>query len=94
MIEVKFIFPIKSDADTANDLICNFFAASKMFVENRIIVGPVKKDKEKPSGRPYWYFLFDICEDSNDTNIEKFCEISGGILGGLNNKERNIWVFS
>lgn len=92
MIEIRLIFPMKADAHKANAEICKFFQGSKLFIENNIIVTPVKKDTDKKN-RPFWYFFIDISQSKDDINIEKYIEITGGLLD-IVNQGKNVWAFA
>ena len=92
MIEIRFIFPEESDAHKANAEFCKFFQGSKAFIENNIVITPVKKDTDYKD-RTIWNFYFDISRGAEDTDIEKYTEISGGLLN-LVTKGKDVWAFA
>lgn len=92
MIEIRFQFPAKEDAHKANYEMCKFFQGSKVFVDNNLVVTPVKKDVDKKN-EPLWFFYLDISQSDADTEIEKYLELSGGLLS-IVNAGRDVWAFS
>jgi hypothetical protein len=98
MIEIKFIFPVESDAHKLNAEMNKFFQGSQAFVENTIMVNPVKKESDKKHGT-MWTFRVDIfstsesADNKSECTVEKYIEISGGLLS-LVNKGRDVWAFS
>lgn len=91
MIEIKLVFPIESDAHNAQQNICNFLRGSKVFIENNVVVTPIKKNVDNL--KESWYFYIDISQNESDTIIENFAEIAGGRLN-IVNKNRDVWAFS
>ena len=92
MVEICFIFPAEEDAHKANYEMCKFFQGSQIFIDNNVVISPVSKKKDKKD-KPIWSFYLDISQNSDDTKIEKYIEISGGLLN-LVNKGRDVWAFS
>lgn len=92
MVEICFMFPVEEDAHKANYEMNKFFQGSTVFVENNIVITPVKKKKDQKD-KPIWFFYFDISKNTDDTETEKYIEISGGLLN-LVNKGRDVWAFS
>ena len=92
MVEICFIFPVEEDAHKANYEMSKFFQGSKIFIENNLIITPVKKKKDEKN-RPMWFFYLDISQNEEDNKTEKYIEISGGLLN-LVNKGRDVWAFS
>ena len=92
MVEIIFRFPVEEDAHKAFMSMSNFFQGSNVFINNYIIINPVKKVTQE-NDRPYWKFEFDISSGEDDTTIDKFKVITCGQLD-LINGARKIWAIS
>lgn len=91
MIEIKFVFPVKHDAYKMNIDMNHFFQGSQVFIDNNVIVTPVKKTRTN-DGKHIWHFYLYISKDDQDVTVEKSREINGGMLN-IVNKNRNVWAF-
>lgn len=88
MIQVDFEFPVKEDAHKMFSKINNFIQGSDVSNKNFVEVKPVKKDPEKQC----WYFIIYISTGKDDTIVEKYTKVSGGLLN-LVNKGKDVWAF-
>lgn len=88
MIQIDFEFPVKKDANKMFSKINNFIQGSNVSNKNFVEVKPVKKDPEKQ----YWYFIMYISTGKDDTVVEKYTKVSGGLLN-LVNKGKDVWAF-
>lgn len=73
MVELKLIFSVESDAHNAQQYICTFLQGSKVFVENNVVVTPIKKYVD--NFKEKWYFYIDISHNESDIVIESYIEI-------------------
>ena len=92
MVEIEFKFPVESDAHKAHLAMSKFFQGSEVFKENYILMNPVMKNSENPD-KLVWSFKFDISTGETDTAIEKYIDISGGLLNIMNGT-REVWAFA
>lgn len=92
MVEIRFNFPVEEDAHKLHDEMNKFFQGSNLFVENNVIINPIKTDLSDPN-KPIWYYLVDIRKDNSDTKIEKFTSISGGLLSIMSGA-RQVWALA
>ena len=85
MLEIKFRFPEKKDAEKFNEMVCGFFQGSKVFIENDIVVGPVYTSWKKNKQNHCFELTF------ADESIDRSITIEGAELTIL--KIKKIWGF-
>jgi len=85
MLEIKFRFPEKKDAEKFNEMVCGFFQGSRAFIENDIIIGPVYKGWHKNKQNHYFNITF------ADESVERSITIEAAELIVLSIKK--IWAF-
>lgn len=87
MLNIHIIFSDPKDAYRANTKVCEFFQGSKAFIENDIVVTPVKTETPDDD-KKFW--AFDI--SFYDSEIEKNITLSSGELSIMGIKK--VWAFN
>ena len=93
MIEIVFDFPVKEDAYRMHAMMNEFCQGTVEFVDNIVIINPVKKTVDAENKIKAWSFMVDICHDKDDVEIEKTIKVAGGQLN-LMNGNKQIWAFA
>lgn len=92
MYEIIFAFPIEKDAHTMHMSVNEFFQGSNLFIDNNIIINPVKKIVSENS-KPHWEFAVDFSSGEDNATLDKIKVITGGQLS-LMNGDHHVWAFS
>lgn len=94
MHDIHLIFIDKEDADKANELLCKFFQGSELFIDNHIVVTPVKPEYQVVDKGIVDRWAFNVCffNDISDVNEETIKQIvvSAGELNIMNRK--TVWA--
>lgn len=76
MLEFKLRFPVKEDAEKLNEIICGWFQGSPMFINNDIVVTPVKTTWA--NNKLNW--IFSVCIDDGSEQVNHI-NLEAGSLG-------------